>query len=497
MRYGAAGEQLYVPSLTSPLIQIPRAPSNARGVRIYRTKNLYAKTLSAVDDRENIDMGAMPHHWTAREPTGKFYFHSQYAGTAPLDVVDTKADGQLGSAFNLDALGVIPTSAKYISLFKGTMFLAGTSEYPDRIFYSQPLMIEQFPRQNFLQIGDRDSGAVMGMYASKNALVVFKRRGVYLIKGDPLVGFKSETLTEDIGCTSPNAILECPGPELKNFSGKPMGVIFLSDNGPYMLQGTMEPTGTPTSLAFLGNSIRKTWDTTNRAALIGACAAINYEDEEVWFQVPANGSVAPNLGLVYHYGIDQWSVRDGYTALSMCTVHGATPTVAIARYEASGSKGVTLYSHGYGEGIDASSKTTGDKFVAFPGSTYDTNLLDFQERTHVNSIWLRTMNTGAQLQLQYRQDGATAWTDAESVRCDDGERQLNTWRESTLPATLEKTSWITVPIHLQKANQTALQLRVGATRIHFINYEFHVASKRKGTSNIKPLRPTSMGKKVS
>ena len=74
-------------------------------------------------------------------------------------------------------------------------------------------------------IGNKVSGATTGFVSASNALIVFKTRGIFLIKGDPANGFFAQTLTWDVGCSSPNSICGIPG----------MGVAFLATDGEVML----------------------------------------------------------------------------------------------------------------------------------------------------------------------------------------------------------------------------------------------------------------------
>jgi hypothetical protein len=107
----------------------------------------------------------------------------------------------------------------------------------------------------------------------------------------------------DQGNSAPNALVELPG----------LGLFFLSDEGPYLLEGALENTGTPTQVIFLGREIRETWEErVNAGQLMSAQAVLNHRDRELWVQVPADGDWRPCLGLVYHYERGTWSFRDGY-----------------------------------------------------------------------------------------------------------------------------------------------------------------------------------------
>ena len=84
------------------------------------------------------------------------------------------------------------------------MFYA--SNEANTVYYSAPRQPEELPIENLFEIGDSISGPIVAMYPTKNALVIFKRFGIYLIKGDPLNGFFAFTLTKDIGCIASKSI---------------------------------------------------------------------------------------------------------------------------------------------------------------------------------------------------------------------------------------------------------------------------------------------------
>ena len=187
--------------------------------------------------------------------------------------------------------------------------MAGMPDYADRVYYSAPLYIEQFPSRNFLQLGDRDSGEITGLFADDNTLIVFKQRGIYLVKGDPSSGFYSVTLTEEIGSSSPNALVATP-----------KGTVFVSENGVYLLKG-IKDASVEATVERISDPIQKLWEedvfTQN---LLSAQGCVNYPDDEIWIHVPARGRWRPALGLVYHYNLKTWTVRgtmvgDGSTTL--------------------------------------------------------------------------------------------------------------------------------------------------------------------------------------
>jgi hypothetical protein len=140
------------------------------------------------------------------------------------------------------------------------------------------------------------------MRATKNALVVFKTRGIYLVKGDPLNGFSAQTLNKDIGCIAPDSITELPG----------LGLAFLSEKSVYLLEGALENTGSITSVVNIGAEIPNQLERLNTSSAIRASAAVYQKDKEYWLSIPTIGSSKNNICLIYHYEVGSWSIRKDF-----------------------------------------------------------------------------------------------------------------------------------------------------------------------------------------
>ena len=181
-------------------INIPIGGENVVARRLYRTRDIFD------DDGNPI----------TPESGRNFHFLKEVQDNDSTAIEDGISDSNLGVLTDPEDFGFFPTQAKFITSFKNTVFVSGMPN--NLIKYSAEGMPEVFPRDNLFDIGDSDSGQITGMYASTNALVVFKTRGVYLIKGDPRNGFYAQTLNRDIGCVAPRSIQDVPG----------TGLVFLS-----------------------------------------------------------------------------------------------------------------------------------------------------------------------------------------------------------------------------------------------------------------------------
>jgi hypothetical protein len=268
----------------SVAVDLPLGPKECVARRIYRTRNLYdvSGNLFTTGDQQS------------------YYFLAEVQDNMTKTFMDSHPDTSLGELLDTRDLGNFPSRTKFLSVFKNTMFCAGSEL--NEIRYSAPLMPETFPEENIITIGDDDGGQIMGMRATKNALVVFKQRGIYLVKGDPSTGFASFTLNKDVGCSAPDTISEVPG----------LGLVFLSQNSVYLLEGALENTGSPTGLQEIGIEIAQTLELLNQSCSIRASGCVYQKDKEYWLSIPTNGSDKNNLCLIYHYEYGAWSIRRNF-----------------------------------------------------------------------------------------------------------------------------------------------------------------------------------------
>lgn len=262
-------------------IDVPIGPKECVARRVYRTRNLF-------DSKGNM---------YTKGDQQSFYFLTEISDNMTRRFIDGHPDTALGDLLDLRDLGNFPRRTKFLALFKNTMFAAGGEL--NEIQYSAPLFPEVFPKDHVLTVGDDDGGPITGMRATKNALVVFKSRGIYLVKGDPVNGFSAQTLNKDIGCIAPNSIAELPG----------LGLAFLSERSVYLLQGALENTGSITGIVPIGAEIPNQLELLNRSAAIRAAGVVYERDREYWLSIPTLGSQDNDMCLIYHYEAGSWSVR--------------------------------------------------------------------------------------------------------------------------------------------------------------------------------------------
>ena len=306
------------------MIKIPIGPKNCVARRIYRTLNLYIGgelvTGYGSDTRTSAD---------------EYYFHSEVQDNVTNVVTDVIPDALLGSVLDETQLGLWPFNASIGAVFKNTVFLSGMTG--NEVRFSRPLNPEVFPDGNLFQIGDSVSGPVTAMYPTKNALVVFKQLGIYLIKGDPSTGFHAQTLTLDSGCAAPDSIKEIPG----------LGLAFLSEAGVFLLEGALTNTGNPTRVVKLSSYLPELFERVNRSAIVNASSAIDRKRGEYILSLPTISEPNPSMILKYHYNIGEWSTSDNWPISCMISTGDHRSYVIFGSHDTTNLPGLHVVSSGW------------------------------------------------------------------------------------------------------------------------------------------------------
>ena len=206
-------------------VALPVGGSHVVARRIYRTQNVY----DASGNLLSLGFGDV------------YYFHSEVQDNVTTVMADILPDSFLGGKLDAEALGPWPVGTKYLASFKDTLFVAGGTT--NEVRFSAPRFPEVFPPDNVMDIGDADLGPVTGLYGTRNAVVVV-----------------------------PN-----------------VGLCFLSEDGVYVLQGTLENEGTRTSVIHLSTPVSEIVKRINRSALPNACAVTYHRDKEAWWAIPTLG----------------------------------------------------------------------------------------------------------------------------------------------------------------------------------------------------------------
>ena len=258
-------------------VKLPRQQDHILYVKVWRSTNLDGTGA------ENPDM----------------YLLDTLMLGAEADYIDLAPDSELGILFVDDTVGPVPVGIQAAAFWKGRSWVAVGAT----LHFSAGQFHEAFPVGNYLVLGD-GSGKIQSLHAIPAGLVVLMERGVYLVKGSEIEGFRVEMLSESDGCAAPRAVAFVAG----------LGLVFLSWDGPRLLRGTLEADQVTHVVPLPG--IRKTWKFRVVGTSIQNAFVVHRPDvQEVWWMVPQLGETVPRLGLVFHYGDGPgtWSTRPSWS----------------------------------------------------------------------------------------------------------------------------------------------------------------------------------------
>lgn len=316
-------------------------------------------------------------------------------------------------------LGPWPSGAKYVAPFKGRIWLAGMPGDPNAIRYSHHEMQEVFPTTNRFRLGQVDSGEVTGLYATRNALLVFKRRGVFLImeRGDGT--FTDKQVTLQAGCVAPNTICDVPG----------LGVMFVAEDGIWAFTGSMQEGDNPGAITRVDAGLVDYWLwRVNRQALMNACAKSYHKDKETWVSIPIDGAPENAMVLVYHWVMGQWSFRPYMRAGCLAETHDHRGYMYIGSNDSTSHPGLYVYSHGYntkhGTALDFQYRSVwlglGGVYENVTATSITARMLAFGSNSVTMTAYVNRRDTAAgetgdtrqQVDPEYRQDQVSVWDTA-------------------------------------------------------------------------------------
>jgi photosystem II stability/assembly factor-like uncharacterized protein len=229
-----------------------------------------------------------------------------YGGT--VNFVDTGATGFQDTTLTPDPIlaqpepytagGELAVSAplpyRFSTIFQNRVFYAPRIRESEEIRYSKEILAGLAPEfSGFLSIQiTRSGGNITGLQALGDKLLIFKRNRVYATHGR---GYTSNgsgqnftdpyLVSESIGCINNKSIILMP-----------RGVMFLSDDGIYLVTRQLQAQPIGSRVRFY----------TNKTTIVSAL--LSGEDEHVIFLTKEGPA------LCYNYGVDQWSTWTNYEA---------------------------------------------------------------------------------------------------------------------------------------------------------------------------------------
>ena len=272
------------------VVDVPRGPEGTVARRIYRTKN-----------QGSTNTGVL----TADVSTGDglFYFVGQIDNNIEPVFIDTVSDSELGmgAPSAADSIKLPAPNARFGAVFKSCLFLDGGAEEDSRLYWSNPGTPDTFQALSYTDLSGSPGGAVSGLYAYYNMLLVFRERGIDVVVGDFITGFQISTLRQNISPRAPNTVATIPE----------LGVVFLAEDGIYLLSGGVQG-GAQIEVKRITDKIMGTMKRVNRDTLPRAVGAYSHKYREYHCYFAADGEDRPTVGVVLHTETLQWSIRNGF-----------------------------------------------------------------------------------------------------------------------------------------------------------------------------------------
>ncbi len=285
--------------------------------------------------------------------SGERFYFTQFGNVVIAANGQAKLQGwTLGSSTAFADLAAAAPTARYVTVVRDFVVGAGTSTYPNRVYWSDlndetdwtPGVGSQSDTQDIA-----DGGDVMGITGGEFGIVLTERsvnRMSYI--GSPFF-FQFDSIARGVGCITPNSV------------GQYASVtFFLSDDGFYSCDGqTVKPIGAEKVDRFFFNDV-------NLNKLDEMSTAVDPLKKLVIWNY--TNVFAQKRQLIYNISLNRWSYAET-TANYINNVY--TPTTALESLDLYGtmdSLGVSLDSRQWAGGALLLAGVTGTRAISFTGA---------------------------------------------------------------------------------------------------------------------------------
>ena len=209
-------------------------------------------------------------------PGGQWFFDTLLSKCIMTNKLDAP---MVWDGYNpIAVLGGSPPHAQYVAAHKNYLFMAGTSEGPSRLYFSEVLNLESWPVLNFIDISPNDGDWITGLLPYDDYLIITKNRSVWLLIGSGPSDFEMRRIHDGIGCVAPRSLVRV----VDSFAFVSTEGIYLSD------------ISTPT---LISERLKETWKKLNRRRLHQIAA--EYYDHKLRVDVPYGSSIHNNMRIIY------------------------------------------------------------------------------------------------------------------------------------------------------------------------------------------------------
>lgn len=208
-----------------------------------------------------------------------------------------------GNAFKL--IGV-STVAKTCAGFGNYLVLGntkeGTTDYPNRIRWSDINNPDSWPANNYIDVEPEDADGIIAVVQYQASLYIFKKRSIHqlIITGlDGAEAFVVRPIARGIGAYAKNSV------KVLDTSG----IIFLGQNGIYTFDGS--------SIELISDNIQRTVDDLARNRYAYSVGAIYRPKNQYWLAVST--ATLNQKVLIYDYVQNSWSIYTGINASAIAS----------------------------------------------------------------------------------------------------------------------------------------------------------------------------------
>lgn len=204
---GGAGTYTYSYKVTTVTANGETTPSAA----VSQTQNVAELTASIyLTVAWSAVTGAIGYNVYGRKDGG-WYFMAYVEGNGTVSYVDNGADSPNEFFTPPEGNSTGGQKGKYISLYKDSLFIAGDTANPSRLYYSGGGdKLEDFTiggGGGFIDVSKNDGQQITGMIVFKDSLLVFKERSIYQFTFTS-AGLPSVTqVNPGVGCVAPRSIV--------------------------------------------------------------------------------------------------------------------------------------------------------------------------------------------------------------------------------------------------------------------------------------------------
>lgn len=273
------------------------------------------------------------------------------ATTATTNVADTALVVRAPSTTENDP----PPTAHACAWHVSRMFVVGP-DAPTTFYYSQLGNPEAFDLDNnFELVNPIDGQSLTALESFGGVLVLFKQGSTWLLIGDDPNSWEIRLLSADVGCTSPQSIVQIEGK-----------LYWWSNQGPMMWDGTSNQvrnigreqlTGVSDTLTFAASEYND------------VCAVVDQARQRVLFAVAAFATTRNTEILPYNYALEAWDA-DTWQMIDVASWGVVQDSASVPRvYIGSYSGQVFKFWESEGDGTPSSLTTTGGSVTSATSTT--------------------------------------------------------------------------------------------------------------------------------